>query len=48
VVGELGVPGLKYATDFNGYFGGMPRLPWLPPTGEVKAEIERLLEDIRN
>jgi dihydrodipicolinate synthase/N-acetylneuraminate lyase len=48
VVGELGVPGLKYALDFNGYYGGPPRLPLLPPSAEVKAEIERLLENIRN
>jgi 4-hydroxy-2-oxoglutarate aldolase len=45
---ELGIPGLKYAMDFNGYFGGTARLPLLPPTGDVKAEIERLLADIRN
>jgi dihydrodipicolinate synthase/N-acetylneuraminate lyase len=48
VVGELGVPGLKHALDFNGYYGGPPRLPLLPPTAEVRAEIERLLENIRN
>ncbi|MGH9492389.1 MAG: dihydrodipicolinate synthase family protein [Terriglobales bacterium] len=48
VVGELGVPGLKHALDFNGYYGGPPRLPLLSPTAEVKAEIERLLEYIRN
>lgn len=48
VVGELGVPGLKHALDFNGYYGGPPRLPLLVPTAEVKAEIERLLECIRN
>jgi dihydrodipicolinate synthase/N-acetylneuraminate lyase len=48
VVGEFGVPGLKYALDFNGYYGGPPRLPLLPLTAEVKAEVERLLEHIRN
>ena len=48
VVSELGVPGLKHALDFNGYYGGPPRLPLLPPTAEVKAEIERLMEYIRN
>lgn len=47
-VGDLGVPGFKYGMDFNGYFGGPPRLPLLPLTGDVKAEIERLLADIRN
>jgi 4-hydroxy-2-oxoglutarate aldolase len=48
VVGELGIPGVKYGMDFNGYFGGQVRLPLLPLTGEVKDEIELLLADIRN
>jgi 4-hydroxy-2-oxoglutarate aldolase len=48
VVGELGIPGVKYGMDFNSYFGGPARLPLLPLTGEVKSEVERLLADIRN
>jgi 4-hydroxy-2-oxoglutarate aldolase len=48
VVGELGIPGVKYGMDLNGYFGGPVRLPLLPLTGEVKSEIERLLADVRN
>jgi dihydrodipicolinate synthase/N-acetylneuraminate lyase len=48
VAGELGVPALKYASDLNGYYGGPPRLPMLPLTGEQKAEVERLMSDIRN
>jgi 4-hydroxy-2-oxoglutarate aldolase len=44
----LGVPGMKYAMEFNGYFGGMPRLPLLPLTGEQKREVENLLSGIRN
>jgi dihydrodipicolinate synthase/N-acetylneuraminate lyase len=48
VVGDLGVPGIKYAMDFNGYFGGSARLPFLPITADVKAEVEQLLADIRN
>jgi 4-hydroxy-2-oxoglutarate aldolase len=48
VVGELGIPGVKYGMDFNGYFGGGARLPLLPITGEVKEEIEQLLADVRN
>jgi dihydrodipicolinate synthase/N-acetylneuraminate lyase len=48
VVGELGIPGLKYGMDFNGYFGGPARLPLLPLTGEIKNEVERLLADVRN
>ena len=48
VVGDLGIPGVKYGMDFNGYFGGPARLPLLPLTGEEKSEIERLLADVRN
>jgi len=48
VVGELGIPGVKYGMDFNGYFGGPARLPLLPLTGEVKGEVEQLLADVRN
>jgi len=45
---ELGIPALKYACDLNGYYGGPPRLPLLPLTAELKAEVERLMADIRN
>ncbi len=48
IVGELGIPGVKYAMDFNGYFGGPVRMPLLPLTADLKAEVERLLADIRN
>jgi 4-hydroxy-2-oxoglutarate aldolase len=45
---ELGVPGLKYAADLNGYYGGPPRLPFLPLTADLRAEVEQLMADIRN
>jgi len=48
VAADLGIPGIKYGMDFNGYYGGIPRLPLLPVTADVKAEIERLLSDLRN
>ncbi len=48
IVGELGIPGLKYACDFNGYYGGRARSPLLPPPAEARAEIESLLAEIRN
>ncbi len=48
VVGELGIPGIKHALDFNGYFGGPARLPLLPLTADLKAEVELLMADIRN
>src|SRR5579862_2854489 len=47
-VGDLGVPGFKHGMDFNGYYGGPARLPFLPLTAGLKAEIESLLADIRN
>ncbi|MGO9405030.1 MAG: dihydrodipicolinate synthase family protein [Terriglobales bacterium] len=48
VVSELGVPGVKYAMDLNGYYGGPSRLPFLPLSGEQKAEIEKLMAGIRS
>jgi dihydrodipicolinate synthase/N-acetylneuraminate lyase len=48
VVGALSIPGVKYAMDLNGYFGGPSRLPLLPLTAELKSEIEHLMADIRN
>jgi 4-hydroxy-2-oxoglutarate aldolase len=48
VSGELGIPGLKYGMDLNGYFGGPSRLPLLPLTAALKTEVEGLLADIRN
>ncbi len=48
VGGELGVPGIKYAMDLNGYYGGPSRLPFLPLSAEQKAEVERQMADIRN
>jgi dihydrodipicolinate synthase/N-acetylneuraminate lyase len=47
-VGDLGVPGFKHAMDYNGYYGGPSRLPFLPLTSDLKAEIESLLADVRN
>jgi len=47
-VGDLGVPGFKHGMDFNGYYGGPARLPFLPLTAALKQEVEQLLADIRN
>ena len=43
-----GVPGLKYAMDLNGYYGGPPRLPLTPASAEAKAEIERAFDGIKS
>jgi 4-hydroxy-2-oxoglutarate aldolase len=48
VVGELGVPGVKYAMDLNGYFGGPSRLPFLPLNADQKTEVEKLMAGIRS
>jgi 4-hydroxy-2-oxoglutarate aldolase len=48
IVGSLGIAGVKYACDFNGFYGGRPRAPLLGLTAEEKAEVESLLGEIRN
>jgi dihydrodipicolinate synthase/N-acetylneuraminate lyase len=48
IVGQLGIAGVKYACDFNGYYGGRARAPLLPVTAAEKTEIEALLAGIRN
>lgn len=48
IVGELGISGVKYACDFNGYYGGYARQPLLPLNADQKAEIEHLLSEMRN
>ena len=48
VCGVMGVPGVKYALDLNGYYGGRPRMPLLPLTAEEQHKVEELIEDIRN
>ena len=48
IVGQLGIGGVKYGCDFNGYYGGRARAPLLPVTAQEKAEIETLLAGIRN
>src|SRR6266851_226299 len=45
---ELGVAGIKFGCDLNGYFGGRPRLPLLPLTGEERAKVEALMQGLRH
>jgi dihydrodipicolinate synthase/N-acetylneuraminate lyase len=48
VVGELGIAGVKYASDLNGFYGGNPRLPLLPLTAAQKREIEGLMSELKS
>ena len=48
LMAELGIAGIKYGCDWNGYFGGVPRLPRLALDGEARARVERVLAGIRN
>jgi 4-hydroxy-2-oxoglutarate aldolase len=47
VTTKYGIPGLKYAMDLNGYYGGPPRLPLCPPTEAAKREIEEAFKDLK-
>ena len=48
VVSEMGIPAIKYAMDLNGYYGGLPRLPLLPPTQAQKVEVEAMMNSFPN
>jgi 4-hydroxy-2-oxoglutarate aldolase len=48
VVGDLGVPGVKYSMDLNGYYGGPARLPFLPLNADQKSEIDKLMAGIKS
>ena len=43
VTARFGVPGLKYAMDRRGFYGGPSRRPLLPLSAEAMKEIDRLL-----
>jgi 4-hydroxy-2-oxoglutarate aldolase len=47
VTTKYGVPGLKYAMDLNGYYGGPPRLPLTPPGPDARQEIETAFQDLK-
>jgi 4-hydroxy-2-oxoglutarate aldolase len=44
---KYGIPGLKYAMDLNGYYGGPPRLPLIPVTPDAHKEIEQAFDGIK-
>ena len=47
IAAKYGIPGLKHAMDLNGYYGGPPRLPFVPPSAEAKAEIAQAFDGLR-
>lgn len=47
VTTKYGVPGLKYAMDLNGYYGGPPRLPLVPVGPEAQREIAEAFAGIK-
>ena len=48
MVDGWGIPGLKWAMDCNGYYGGRGRSPWLPLDADSQSEIQRLMANIRS
>ncbi|MGA2714214.1 MAG: dihydrodipicolinate synthase family protein [Bryobacteraceae bacterium] len=47
VTDMYGVPGLKHAMDLNGYYGGPPRLPFVPVSQDARREIEDAFRDLK-
>ncbi|HVM75304.1 MAG TPA: dihydrodipicolinate synthase family protein [Candidatus Saccharimonadales bacterium] len=46
IVGEHGIPGVKFAMDLRGYSGGVSRLPLLPLTEEKKQSIAGIVAQL--
>jgi len=47
VTDQYGIPGLKYAMDLNGYYGGPVRLPLTVAGPQAKREIEEAFRDLK-
>ena len=48
IIGSMGIPGVKYACDQNGYYGGVPRSPLLPLTQDEQQTVSLLLADLHS
>jgi 4-hydroxy-2-oxoglutarate aldolase len=46
IIQTHGIPGLKYALDLLGYYGGPPRSPLLPLDEKGKKETEAILKNL--
>jgi 4-hydroxy-2-oxoglutarate aldolase len=46
VTTKYGIPGLKYAMDLKGYYGGPPRLPLCPAAPAARQEIDSAFADL--
>lgn len=46
VLPQLGIPGLKYALDQLGYYGGPPRPPLLPANESVRRAIDDMVAGV--
>jgi 4-hydroxy-2-oxoglutarate aldolase len=47
LAGPHGIPGLKHAMDLNGYYGGPPRLPFVPLSQAARVEIEAAFAELK-
>lgn len=48
IAAKYGIPGLKYAMDLSGYYGGPPRLPLIPVCAQARIEIEGAFSGLRS
>ncbi len=46
VTSQFGIPGLKFAMETQGYYGGPARAPFLPLNSAAKREIETVLAGV--
>lgn len=47
IASKHGIPGVKYAMELTGYYGGPPRLPFVPVSADAKKEIEAAFDGLR-
>jgi 4-hydroxy-2-oxoglutarate aldolase len=47
IASTYGIPGLTHAMDLNGYYGGIPRLPFVPVGPAAQAEIAAAFDGLK-